>query len=96
MSTLINIEEIRHIAKLARLKIDLEEENIFVKQFSDILDYMKVLEMVDTINTSPLFTPCEQEEYKRPDTVDNLRTPEEILKNAPVTDGLYFIVPRIV
>lgn len=96
MADLINKEEIRHIAKLARLEINMSEEDIFIKQFSDILDYMKVLEQVDTSNTEPLFTPCEQEEHQRPDMVNNMRNREEILKNAPLTDGIYFIVPRIV
>lgn len=96
MAIKINKEEIEHIAQLARLEIDPKEEEIFTKQFSDILDYMKVLDEVDTRNTEPLFTPCEQEEFQRPDMVNNLRNREEILQNAPVTDGLYFIVPRIV
>lgn len=92
----ISIDEVRHMAYLSRLAITEEEEQIFARQFSQILEHMSVLEKVDTENMEPLYTPLQENELTRPDIAINLRTQAQILSNAPETDGEYFIVPRIV
>lgn len=93
---MIDNEEVRHMAKLSRLNIKESEVGIFATQFSRILDYMKILQTTDTDGVLPLFTPLEQPEWQRDDYAINNRSQEEILSNAPETDGKYFIVPKIV
>lgn len=41
-------DQVRHIAKLARVKLNEEEVPVFSKQLSDVLDYMTILDEVDT------------------------------------------------
>lgn len=95
---MINVtpEEVRHLAKLSRLKIEKDEEELFCSQFSQIIGYMDVLATVDTEGVRPLYTPCGHCASLRADDMDNKRSREEILANAPETDGENFIVPRII
>lgn len=92
----INPEEVRHMARLSRLLIDKEEEELFSRQFSQILGHMAVLEAVNTDNVEPLYSTRQVCGKKREDIANNVRTREQILANAPETDGETFIVPRIV
>jgi len=41
-------DQVRHIAKLARVKLTEGEISLFSKQLSDVLDYMEILGEVDT------------------------------------------------
>lgn len=93
---IINPDEVRHMAKLSRLNIADSEVRIFAQQFSEILDYMGILQKTDTTGVTPLFTPVVQKEWQRDDVAENIRSQKEILANAPETDGQYFIVPKIV
>lgn len=92
----ISIEEVRHMAKLSRLAIDENAERLFARQFASILGYMDILAAVDTANVEPLYSPIAHSGPQREDLANNVRSREEILANAPETDGEYFIVPRIV
>lgn len=96
MTNEVSIEEVQHMAKLSRLKISPEEEIIFARQFAQILNHMDVLQKIDTTGIEPLYSPASLPEETRPDMADNRRTVQEILANAPATDGKFFIVPRIV
>ncbi len=65
-------------------------------QCSRILDYMDKLSEIDTSNVEPLYSPAVQPCFFREDVAERRRSHEEILSDAPETDGSFFIVPRIV
>lgn len=92
----VSREEVRHMAALSRLAVTEEEERLFARQFGDILAHMDLLSRVDTKDVEPLYSPHAHAAATRPDEAASLRTREEILANAPETDGEYFVVPRIV
>ena len=56
---MIKKEEVRKIAKLARLGIDVKEEEKFRGDLSSILDYIDLLNKVDVSNVEPTFHPAE-------------------------------------
>lgn len=45
---MLNEEQVRHVAKLARIKLTDEEVKKFGKQLSAVLKYMEILNEVDT------------------------------------------------
>lgn len=49
----ISIEEVRKIARLARIKLTPEEEKRHTETISVVLDYMKMLNEVDTTDVEP-------------------------------------------
>lgn len=92
----ISPEEVARVARLARLDLSPEKVELFSGQLGDILDYMDKLGEVDTANVEPLYSPVEHVTVLRSDEVVKEYDREEILSNAPETDGNHFIVPRIV
>jgi aspartyl-tRNA(Asn)/glutamyl-tRNA(Gln) amidotransferase subunit C len=56
---MLSEEEVRYIAKLARLGISQEESKKFQKELSAILDYFNLLEEIDVSKTEPTFHPAE-------------------------------------
>lgn len=53
-------DEVKHIAKLARLGITEEEEEKFQKDLSSILDYFEMLKELDTLAVEPTHHPTEK------------------------------------
>ncbi len=57
---MINKEEVKRIAGLARLGISEAEEEKFQKEISSILDYFKSLQELDVSKVQPIFHPSEK------------------------------------
>lgn len=91
----LSSQEFRHLCTLGRLDPDPETSTLIAGQCDDILAYMDQLAQVDTQGVEPMYSPMEQPTLYREDVAVRRRTREEILANAPETDGQFFIVPRI-
>jgi aspartyl-tRNA(Asn)/glutamyl-tRNA(Gln) amidotransferase subunit C len=90
-------EEVRHIARLARLELAPEEEERLAQQLSAILDYVKQLEALDVSQVEPMtHALAEGAAPLREDQVAPSLAPEEALRNAPARAGTCFKVPRII
>lgn len=92
----ISPEEVAKVARLARLDLSQDTIGQYAAQLDGILGYMDKLSELDTANVEPMYTPVDQVSVMRDDVVRKDYTREDILKNAPETDGAFFIVPRIV
>ena len=89
-------DDMMPLARLARLSPDPDRLGRYGAQCADILNYMELLGEVDTREVEPLYSPIEHEAAYRADLPERRRTRDEILANAPETDGQFFVVPRIV
>lgn len=92
----ISPEKALAIATLARLEISPQQAAELGAQMDDILGYMDKLNELDTASVEPMYTPVEQPGFLREDEVAKEFDRSDILRNAPESDGEYFIVPRIV
>ncbi len=92
----ISPEEVAKVARLARLDLTPEKISQYAGQLDGVLAYMDKLSELDTSDVEPMYTPVDQVSVMREDVVKKEFTREDILKNAPETDGSFFIVPRIV
>jgi aspartyl-tRNA(Asn)/glutamyl-tRNA(Gln) amidotransferase subunit C len=91
----ITPDDVRKVAKLARL--DLEEAKIttYANQLERILDYVSHLESIDTEGVPPTTRAVEVVNVTRPDAVEATEVREELLNLAPQREGDFFRVPRI-
>ncbi len=87
---------VRRIARLARIKITEAEAKGLVKELSGILNWVEQLGEVDTSAVEPMTRVVPIELKKREDAVNDGGKAEEILKNAPLTEDGFFVVPKIV
>ena len=92
----ISPEEVAKVAKLARLDLSPEKIEQYSGQLDGILAYMDKLSELDTASVDPMYTPVDHTTVLREDVVRKDFTRADILRNAPETDGSFFIVPRIV
>jgi len=93
---LITIQEVEHVAKLARLALSEEEKVKFAEQLGNILDYFNQLKEVNTENVEPMTQAIPKVNIMREDKVWEPCNREEILTNAPQEEDGYFKVPRII
>lgn len=92
---MLDREQVRHVAFLARLELSPEEEETFTQQLGDILTYVEQLQELDTESVDPTFHALDTPQVTRADEVKPWSDLEAILENAPDRDEQFFKVPRI-
>ena len=93
---MISKEEVKHIAKLARMELTQEEIESFQKDLSSILDYFEILKKINTNKIEPTFHPFEAEENRiREDKVLLDDVNDEIVKAFPEKKGEYAKVKQV-
>lgn len=92
----ISIEEIEHIASLARLSLTEKEKELFGSQLSSILDYMEKLNELDTRNIEPTSHVLPLSNVMRNDIPGPSIPREDALMNAPDHTEKFFRVPKII
>ena len=86
---------VREIAFLARLDLSQEETEMFVSQFKDILDYVSILNEVDTENVPPAYLSSANSSVFREDEVEPSVATDAFLSNAPQSKDDYVVIPRV-
>ena len=90
-------EDIRRVARVARLELSQEEEAGFSRDLGTILDAFSVMQKVQTGKAKPSFHPVELRERARPDEVESGLSQEEALSNSRKNkERGYFRGPRAV
>lgn len=92
---MIDREEVRKVAHLARLALSEEEESQFSTQLSSILDYADQLSELDTKEVPPTTRAIDVSNVTRPDAVETYAEREALLESAPDREGDFFKVPQI-
>ena len=91
----LSLDEVEHIAALARLRLTAEEKERYRQQLSAVLDYIAKLSEVDTAHIEPTATVLPLRTILRPDVVTPSLTPAELLANAPSVEAGMFRVPPV-
>lgn len=91
----VDEELVKEIASLARLDLTQEETEIFVSQFKDILEYVSILNEVDTENVPPAYLSSAHKSMMREDEIQDSVPREEFLANAPQSKDNYVVIPRV-
>lgn len=85
------------IARLARL--DMSDPAIREARHHDmqqVIDFVEILDKVDTQGVEPLIFMTDEQDQLRPDVAVATDIREQALANAPVKDSDYFKVPKVV
>jgi len=91
----ISMQEVEHVANLARLSLNEEEKKRYGEQLSAILEHADQLEAVDVSEVEPTSHVLPLVNVLRDDEVDAMLSNEEALKNAPDSDEGQFRVPAV-
>jgi len=87
---------VRRIARLARLKITDSEAVSLKGELNTILKWVEQLGEVDTKGVEPMTRVVSMALRQREDRITDGEIAAEIVKNAPMTEDNFFVVPKIV
>jgi len=91
----LTTSDVQHIAKLANLHLTKKEVRKFQKQLSETLDYIKILDELDTSKVEPTSQVTGKFNQFREDKVERSFTQKQALSNAKKTHKGYFVVPYV-
>jgi aspartyl-tRNA(Asn)/glutamyl-tRNA(Gln) amidotransferase subunit C len=103
----ITEQDVIYVADLANLELTAEERSRFAKDLNSILEYIGRLNELDTENVPPMaqisdrfsaepHTGGQFAYAQRDDVVQPCLPHDAALQNAPVSDGTFFKVPRVI
>jgi|SRR5438270_11384416 len=103
----ITEKDVAYVAGLANLELTDQERQHMLKDLNSILDYIDLLNELDTVDVPPLAQIADQSgggektggkfaHAWRDDAPVPSLPHEEALRNAPVTDGEFFKVPKVI
>jgi aspartyl-tRNA(Asn)/glutamyl-tRNA(Gln) amidotransferase subunit C len=91
----LTLEQIQHIANLARLELTDEELARYREQLSSILDHFQQLQTLDTENIPPTASVSDEQATLRDDEPRPGLNLDELLQNASENDQRQFRVPPV-
>ena len=92
----INSALVENIAHLSRLYFTDEEKKEIEKDMQRMISFVEKLAEIDTTGAEPLQHMGSSVNVLRGDAIKGSVSREEALQNAPVTDGIFFKVPKVI
>ena len=92
---MISNQEVKHIAKLARLSLTAKEIEKMRKELSSILDYIEQLKEVDVSGVEPTTHSVLLENIMRQDKSETDKEPKRLIEAAPETEKGFVKVKSI-
>jgi aspartyl-tRNA(Asn)/glutamyl-tRNA(Gln) amidotransferase subunit C len=92
----VSPEQVRHIAKLARIAMSDEELDRLAPELNAIIGWVEQLGEVNTDGVEPLTAVIDQKLRLREDAVTDGDIRDEVLANAPEAQHGFFAVPKVI
>jgi aspartyl-tRNA(Asn)/glutamyl-tRNA(Gln) amidotransferase subunit C len=92
----VSTEQVRHIARLARIAMSDDEIERLAPELNNILGWVEQLAEVDTEGVEPLTAVIDQKLRLRDDVVTEGDIRDEVLANAPEAQHGFFAVPKVI
>jgi aspartyl-tRNA(Asn)/glutamyl-tRNA(Gln) amidotransferase subunit C len=92
----VSTDQVRHIAKLARIAMSDEEIERLAPELNNILGWVEQLGEVNTDGVEPLTAVIDQKLRLRDDVVTDGNIRDEVLANAPEAQHGFFAVPKVI
>ncbi|QOV88700.1 Asp-tRNA(Asn)/Glu-tRNA(Gln) amidotransferase subunit GatC [Humisphaera borealis] len=92
----ITVDDVRKVARLARLSIPDTDLPAITAKLEPILGYIEQLNEVDTAGVAAMAHVVPLHNVLREDTIEPALGLEATLRNAPETDGPFFKVPKVI
>ncbi|MEX0745198.1 MAG: Asp-tRNA(Asn)/Glu-tRNA(Gln) amidotransferase subunit GatC [Phycisphaeraceae bacterium] len=91
----ITEQQVRHVAKLSRLRLTDDQIHQFTDQLADVLDYVAKLNELDVANVEPMAHAMDLLNVLREDAEKQSLSVDEALANAPDASPPFFKVPKV-
>lgn len=91
----LSADDVRHVARLARLRLSAEEIEGYRSELSAVLDHLATIAELDVEGVAPLNHPLDVTNRLADDRVEDGMPIEDLLANAPAVEGPYLAVPKV-
>ena len=92
----VNDALVDKLANLAKLKFDTAEKEEIKSDLQKMIAFVEKLNELDTTGVKPMLHMTDEVNVLRDDELKGSITREEALKNAPLHDGQFFKVPKVI
>ncbi|MBR0849604.1 Asp-tRNA(Asn)/Glu-tRNA(Gln) amidotransferase subunit GatC [Bradyrhizobium diazoefficiens] len=92
----VDAATVRRIAHLARIAVSEDEVPHLQGELNAMLDFVEQLSEVNVEGVEPMTSVTPMQMKKRQDVVDDGGIADDIVANAPATEGHFFLVPKVV
>ena len=92
----VSTEQVRHIAKLARIAMSEEEIERLAPELNNILGWVEQLQEVDVSGIEPMTAVIPNALRLRDDVVTDGGIRDDVLANAPAAEHGFFAVPKVI
>ena len=92
----VNAQQVRHVAKLARIAMSDAEVDALVPELNNILGWVEQLGEVNTDGVEPLTAVIDLKLRLRDDVVTDGDVRDKVLLNAPDAQHGFFAVPKVI
>ena len=88
-------EQVRHVAKLARLRLTDAQVEQYRTQLSSVLEYVAKLNELNVDEVEPMAHPTDLVNRLDDDVPQSVLTLEQVLMNAPAVEDRFLAVPKV-
>ena len=92
----VDKETVQRIAKLARIALDETQTAAMEQELNALLSWVEQLQEVNVEGVAPMTSVVEQRLKMRDDVVTDGGYAEDLTRNAPQSEGHFFVVPKVV
>jgi len=92
----LDIETVRRIAFLARIKVADEALEPLAGELNGIIGWIEQLSKVDTDGVAPMTSVADMTLTQRQDSVTDGDCREDVLSNAPDREDAFYTVPKVI
>ncbi len=95
MAERLSLDEVRHVAKLARLRLTNEELEQYRSQLSAVLEHIAKLNELKVAGVEPMAHPSDVTNRLDEDVVGESMPVKQLLAIAPAVEGQFLAVPKV-
>jgi len=92
----VDVDTVKRVAHLARIAVTPEEAERMTGELNSILGFVEQLREVDVTGVEPMTSVVAVTMKQREDMVTEGDNADRIVANAPVREGPFFAVPKVV
>ena len=96
MKDRLSVDEVNHVAYLAKLKIDDEKMDLYQRNLAQLLNDIDKIREVKVMDDEILISPTEEVCILREDVVGEMLNAKDVLRNVPRHNGNYIEVPVVI
>ena len=92
----VDAATVKRIGRLARIRVEENEVEKYQGEINAILGFVEQLGEVNVEGVEPMTSVTPMQLRRRDDVVTDGGYPEKVVKNAPLTEDNFFMVPKVI